>query len=616
MFKNERSKQLAIIGGISLVILYGILSLLIQAGVSFDRFKELIAKFASILSPIFIGCVIAYLLNPIMKIFETKVLKNMTRPKLRRGLAVLLTYLLVILLIAGIFALILPQIVGTVEEFGANIGNYSSALTQALAGKVDDLNRYVDAHPSIKDFLISMNVYDWLGKVIEEDQNVSDNTTESTPETTPETTPEADTQDVSDETDTVTDVTTDTVTDEVTDAEETGDEASESETLEEETTEQLPAETENETTLQEESTAAPESGTTSTPQHEFSFEAISSFLASKITDLTQYLTTAVASLLDYLLDFALSFFSFLKNLLLGFFISIYILLSKERLGAQCKKILSALFKENHLNELLRIFKYSDRTVGRFMIGTLIDAILVGILTFIFLTIFDIKYAALIALIIGVTNMIPFFGPFIGAIPSAMLIFIDDITRIINETPTGEPYRFKCITFIILVLVIQQIDGNIINPRISGNSTGLSSLGVVVSITIMSDLFGFFGMLLGVPVAAIIVGLVKELLEKKLEKKQLPIALADYYSKHALIPPESEEEEEAAHKNTAFYRWMMATLEKIRHGFRKFLYHSGTLPLKTWVSLKLFFRKIHHGFVHKKQHLAQKLNKKKDKTDRQ
>ena len=595
MFKNERSKQLAVIGGVSLVILYGILSLLIQAGVSFDRFKDLVAKFASVLSPIFIGCVIAYLLNPIMKIFEKRVLKNMTRPKLRRGLAVLLTYLLVILLIAGIFALILPQIVGTVEEFGANIGNYSSALTQALAGKVDDLNRYVDAHPSIKEFLISMNVYDWLGRVMEEEQNGNDLTSEPTPT--------GDEQAVAGETDATTDAVTDSAE---ADDDVTGDEASDV------TTEQLPAETEQ----PEGSDETPENGTTSTPQHEFSFEAISSFLASKITDLTQYLTTAVASLLDYLLAFALSFFAFLKNLLLGFFISIYILLSKERLGAQCKKVLSALFKESHLNELLRIFKYSDRTVGRFMVGTLIDAMIVCVLTFFFLTIFDIKYAALIALIIGVTNMIPFFGPFIGAIPSALLIFIDDITRIINETPTGEPYRFKCITFIILVLVIQQIDGNIINPRISGNSTGLSSLGVVVSITIMSDLFGFFGMLLGVPVAAIVVGLVKELLEKLLERKQLPIALAAYYSKHAMIPPEDEDEAEDAHKNTAFYRWMVSVGEKIHHGFRFVLYHSGRLPLKTWVSIKLFFRKIHHGFVHKKQHLMQKLNQKKDKTDRQ
>jgi hypothetical protein len=227
-----------------------------------------------------------------------------------------------------------------------------------------------------------------------------------------------------------------------------------------------------------------------------------------------------------------------------------------------------------------------------------------------------EYPLLISVIVGVTNVIPFFGPFIGAIPSALLIFIDDITRIINETPTGDPYRFKCITFIILVLVIQQIDGNIINPRISGNSTGLSSLGVVVSITIMSDLFGFFGMLLGVPVAAIIVGLVKELLEKLLEKKQLPLALSAYYSKHARIPPEDEEEIDDAHKNTAFYRWMVSVGEKIRHGFRWLMYHSGSLPLKVWISIKLFFRKIHHGFVHKKQHLTQKLNQKKDKTDRQ
>ena len=158
--------------------------------------------------------------------------------------------------------------------------------------------------------------------------------------------------------------------------------------------------------------------------------------------------------------------------------------------------------------------------GGYFTGVLIDAIFVGVITFIALIIFGVPYASLVAVIVAITNVIPIFGPFLGAIPSAFIIFI------------SEPS--KAIVFIILILVIQQIDGNIIAPRILGNSTGMSSLAVIVAITIMGSIFGFMGMLIGVPVFAVIIALIKELVEERLAMKELPVETSHYYPKNSFI----------------------------------------------------------------------------------
>ena len=351
------------------------------------------------------------------------------------------------------------------------------------------------------------------------------------------------------------------------------------------------------------STVSPEEDESSelSQKHELSFEAFGEFLKDKLRSISSVFSELLANLANSLLDLGLSFVTFLKNILLGIFISIYLLLGKERVSAQCKRFVKAFFPDKASNEILRIAKYSDRTAGRFILGTIIDAIIVAIVTLIMLTIFDIKYALLISLIIGVTNIIPFFGPFIGAIPSALLLLIDDITVMINNP--DEPARFTCITFIILILIIQQIDGNIINPRVIGNSTGLSSLGVILSVTVMSGFFGFFGMLLGVPVAAIFIGLGKEIIEKRLAKKGLPVAVADYYPENSAVPPETPEEEQEHSEHTAFYRGMMSVLGKLRHMFRKRLYknHGKSRSLRMWVKMKLGMRNVRHKVSHTIHH---------------
>jgi predicted PurR-regulated permease PerM len=530
MFKSDKTKRTLIIAGVAFAVIYATLFLLIQGGFSVSTLTAIVENIFSVAAPILTGALIAYLLNPFLKFFERKIFKKMKRPRLRRALSVLLVYLLVLLILIGIFSAILPQVITSVQEFGSNITNYATALQSAVSSLFDDLNHYIDNHPSVRDLLESMRIYDWIGKIVDED---AETTIPNGSETDP--------------------------------------------VLPEEPSTDLPT------------------------KHELSFEAFSEFLMQKLSSLSSVFTEYIAKLANSLLDLSFSFFNFLKNIILGIFISIYLLLSKERVGAQLKRFAYAFFPKKAAEEALRITKYSDRTVGRFLLGTIIDAVIVSIVTLILLTICNIRYALLIALIIGITNMIPFFGPFIGAIPSALLLLIDDITAVINNP--GEPAHFSFITFIIIVLVIQQIDGNIINPRVIGNSTGLSSLGVILSVTIMSGFFGFFGMLLGVPVAAIIIGLGKEIIEKRLEKKSLPIPIAEYYAANCMVPPETPEEEQEHHEHTAFYRWLIRLRDRVRHLFRRILYrnHGKSKSLRMWVKMKLSVRSVKHKVSHTLHH---------------
>lgn len=208
------------------------------------------------------------------------------------------------------------------------------------------------------------------------------------------------------------------------------------------------------------------------------------------------------------------------NTVVALFIAGYILAGKQRLGAQIRKIVTALFHEKGCQSFCNFFSEINSTFGRYFKGACLDSLMVGIVSFILFSVTGIPYALLVAFIVGVTNIIPFFGPFLGAIPSAVIIFI-----------ASPP---KVITFVILILVIQQIDGNIIAPRIHSNSTGLSSLGVIIAITVMGGYFGILGMFVGVPLVSVICNLIKRLLENKLIADGEPTELESYF------PPKTKE----------------------------------------------------------------------------
>ena len=206
-------------------------------------------------------------------------------------------------------------------------------------------------------------------------------------------------------------------------------------------------------------------------------------------------------------------FKALWNLIIGFIISIYLLGSKEKFAGQAKKIVYAVLDRKAGNEMISNFRFIHSTFIGFIGGKIVDSILIGILCFVCTSIIGTPYAILVSMIIGVTNVIPFFGPWIGGIPSALLVLMVD--------PKQALY------FGILIIFIQQFDGNILGPKILGDSTGLSGFWVIFAITIFGGLFGVLGMVVGVPIFAVFYAGVKSLVNRKLKKKNLPTDLSPY-----------------------------------------------------------------------------------------
>ena len=191
----------------------------------------------------------------------------------------------------------------------------------------------------------------------------------------------------------------------------------------------------------------------------------------------------------------MSFVTFLKNIVIGLIVSVYLLASRKKFGQQGKLILYSLVKPRWANLIMEEIRYADRMFGGFINGTILDSAIIGVLCYIACLIFKFPSALLVSVIIGVTNVIPFFGPFIGAIPATLLILIQN--------------PIKALWFVLFVLVLQQVDGNIIGPKILGNTTGLSSFWVLFAILLFGGLWGFVGMIIGVPLFAVIYDVLKK-----------------------------------------------------------------------------------------------------------
>ena len=203
----------------------------------------------------------------------------------------------------------------------------------------------------------------------------------------------------------------------------------------------------------------------------------------------------------------------IKNVVIGLIVSIYVLMEKERFEGQAKKMIFAVLPVKPANILVQIIHKVDQIFGGFIIGKIIDSIIIGIICFIGCSILRIPYTLLVSVIIGITNVIPFFGPFIGAIPCLIIVTITD--------PLHGLY------LLIFVLVLQQVDGNIIGPKILGDSTGLSSFWVIFAIMVGGGLFGFVGMLFGVPAFAVIYYLIQRLFAYLLTRRGLPSGSLEY-----------------------------------------------------------------------------------------
>lgn len=206
---------------------------------------------------------------------------------------------------------------------------------------------------------------------------------------------------------------------------------------------------------------------------------------------------------------------FVLNVLVGLIVSVYVMASQETFAGQAKKIIYALFRPSQANVIIDTLRKSNEIFGGFITGKILDSAIIGVLAYIVLAIMKMPDTILLAVIIGVTNVIPFFGPFIGAIPSFIIVVL--------QNPIQGLY------FLIFIVVLQQIDGNIIGPKILGSSTGLSSFWVVFAILVFGGLWGFPGMLLGVPLMAVIYYIAQKLVSYFLRKRGLAEDTESYVS---------------------------------------------------------------------------------------
>ena len=383
---NKKYAQVAF--WVCVVILFTVISVFFFA--NYNDFGGYVNNFISVMNPIIYGVVIAYVLNKIMKIYETKVFRFMDKKpgkmRLKRTISILCTYITFIAVLVGFIMLIGPQILAGLTDLRYNIPFYIETVEE------------------------------WLLALSEENDTV----------------------------------------------------------------------------------------------HDLVFD-----LFAYVNDLVDKFGDIVAEIMPKITEWISGLITFLKDLAIGIILSVYFLAQKEKFVAQGKRFVRAMFSEGKYNGAVSLMKQIDNSFGGYLIAMGVDSILVMFECLIIFGLCGIPYYPLISFIIGVTNFIPFFGPFIGAIPSAFIIFIAD--------------PMKVLVFIILIVVIQQIDGNIIAPRIIGNHLDLSPVWVVIAVTVMSGFFGFVGMVIGVPLFSVIYTVIDNALAKKLEKKNCDTDVIDFYS---------------------------------------------------------------------------------------
>lgn len=237
----------------------------------------------------------------------------------------------------------------------------------------------------------------------------------------------------------------------------------------------------------------------------FSSSVTDWFAGEMLPNVTKYISSITSGVWNLILG--------IKNLLIGLIVMVYFLNMKETTKARAKKIVYSILPIDKANLFMEDCRFTFDVFSNFLVGKIIDSLIIGVLTFIVISIFRMPYAPLIAIIVGVTNIIPFFGPFIGAIPCALLL--------LAVSP------LQCLEFCIIILVIQQLDGNVIGPKILGEKTGVSSFWVLFSILLFGGLFGFIGMIIAVPAFAVIFRLIKRKVYELLEKKNLSTDTKDY-----------------------------------------------------------------------------------------
>lgn len=242
-----------------------------------------------------------------------------------------------------------------------------------------------------------------------------------------------------------------------------------------------------------------------TRNNEHAQQLIGEFYDGTVKYFTNWVKTEMLGQVSVVINGIMGIFGTAVNCLVAFIVAIYVLLGKNTFIRQIKKITNAFLTDRQSQVLTSIVKESDRIFGGFISGKIIDSFIIGGICFVCCLILRMPYVALVSVIVGVTNIIPFFGPYIGAIPSTILILLD--------SPS------KGIIFLIFVIILQQVDGNIIGPKILGESTGLSPFWVVFAIFLGNGLFGIVGLFIGVPMWGVVYYLIKRFVNYRIRKKE-------------------------------------------------------------------------------------------------
>ena len=251
-------------------------------------------------------------------------------------------------------------------------------------------------------------------------------------------------------------------------------------------------------------------------------ESLSQEIQAALTQVFEVLYAFISSFLTQVVSITTKVVSSVIEVVMGIIISVYMLSDKEKLIAQTKKVLSALLPERALREVIQVAHDSNQKFSGFITGKIIDSTIIGILCAVGMLIFRMPFVALVSLIVGITNVIPYFGPIIGAVPGVILVLIG-----------GD--LMQALFFAIFVLALQQFDGNILGPAILGQSTGLSAMWVVFAILLFGGLYGFVGMIIGVPLLAVIFGVLRGIVNALLRKKGLSTDSRDYASSQHPYP---------------------------------------------------------------------------------
>ena len=322
-------------------------------------------------------------------------------------------------------------------------------------------------------------------------------------------------------------------------------------------------------------------------------------LNQSITTAQDYLTTNILpqmqeEMLKNISAGVFELINFLKNFLIGAIVSLYLMADKEGFIAKAKMLTYAIFNTQHANFIIHSMRFTNRTFIGFFSGKILDSAIIGVLCYIGMNFLNMPYILLISVIIGVTNVIPFFGPYLGAIPSIFLILLVD--------------PLQAIYFAIFILVLQQFDGNILGPKILGDSTGLSSFLVIVAILIGGGIFGIPGMIIGVPVFAVLYAALGRLVHISLIYKQVPDEEQKYTNIDCLDPethepvlfPAEEPKKRETPRRTAMLKFTLTLLKTIQK-----------ILTTIWILIKKYSVIIYQKVRQLIEEYRQKQNSKKD-----